>query len=48
MIEEKNIGETERKQIVNALINSYDLLEEKLNKTNRKIEQLQLQLKSRR
>ena len=43
MIEQKNMSKTERKQIANTLINSYELLDEKLNKTNRKIEQLELQ-----
>lgn len=38
----KNISQTEKKQIRNTLIHSYELLEEKLNKANRKIEQLKL------
>jgi len=44
-IEQKRISKTERKQVVNTLINSYELLEEKLNQTDDKIEKLEVKLK---
>jgi len=41
----KNISQTEKKQIRNTLIHSYELLEEKLNLVNQEIDNLKSNLK---